>query len=324
MCDLLRDVQEGDRIRIKGVLYEVLSVFEDAIRQPERTPPIRPYLTIYLHDMRTKTLFPTHQLHWYYDTNECVLIGKKQIRIEETDILVFPSAEHQTPSREKKREKRKEMEREKKTHSPVAEKHPDTWKKRVATLIMRVLTEQQERNAALHALKERILTYHEQEEARNIRLLAVLHDILKEYKGEMIERLHISMLCQILTGCEGISVYGVKRYPAREDTAKRVLHDACLLGFPREEGEAFIQWCLTQGRALWSIPLSEERIWEGKGGSVLLAYEHEAEQVEHARFLLAFLFPREKEIPLTGWSADVPERYWTWPLQKAVWKRMGE
>lgn len=45
MCDLLRDVKEGNHIRSKGVLYEVLSVFEDAIHQPERTQPIRPYLT---------------------------------------------------------------------------------------------------------------------------------------------------------------------------------------------------------------------------------------------------------------------------------------
>ena len=78
---------------------------------------------------------------------------------------------------------------------------------------------------------------------RVVRVLAVMHDLLTDWEGSMLERLNLSMLCQLATGCEGMSRFGVKVYLVRREGGKRLLMDVQRLGLREEaygEVEAFI------------------------------------------------------------------------------------
>ena len=71
-----RMIQEGDLLTIHGTPYEVLMTSPDAMPAPERKDfPARMYFRIDLHDGKQTSLFPTHELDYYWeDTKELLLV----------------------------------------------------------------------------------------------------------------------------------------------------------------------------------------------------------------------------------------------------------
>ncbi len=80
------NLKNGDKIRIKDDVYEVLYVQEEADSVPHKNPPFRSYLGIYLHDSKTKSLYPTHYIKYYYDTKEIFLMELQGRKIKQEDI----------------------------------------------------------------------------------------------------------------------------------------------------------------------------------------------------------------------------------------------
>ncbi len=82
-------LKNGDKLKINKILYEVLYVQGETDPFPHHDPPIRSYFAVYLHDHKTKTLFPTHMIKYYYeDTKEIFLIELRGKRIEQKDIVI--------------------------------------------------------------------------------------------------------------------------------------------------------------------------------------------------------------------------------------------
>ncbi len=89
-----KKIISGDKIIINKKTYEVLTVAPDAHPEPKKKDfPARLYLRIDLHDMKSKSLMPTHELDYYWDdTKEIILVNinrKKEKKINPKDLKLI-------------------------------------------------------------------------------------------------------------------------------------------------------------------------------------------------------------------------------------------
>jgi hypothetical protein len=80
---------EGSRIRVNGQSYEIMYTQEEADPAPGRTPPVRKYVGIYLHNLKTRSPEPTHMIKFYLDSNEAFMLDLCCRRPVETRVDGF-------------------------------------------------------------------------------------------------------------------------------------------------------------------------------------------------------------------------------------------
>ncbi len=149
---------------------------------------------------------------------------------------------------------------------------------------------------------------------RVVRILAVMHDFLREWEGSLLDRLNMSMLCQMATSCTGISVFGMREYTVSGEGRARILTDSARLGLQEDhlsKVESLLDWAIGEDSSFASIYVWEDVVVWVDGG-VLVGYESER---ENSRFFLFFLIPREKAASIPQGSVkDMPEGFWNWRI----------
>lgn len=84
----LKELREGDKIRINRVVYEVVKIVQEANYDSD-SDSAKFYLEFQLHNLKSKALTPSKVLWWYKDTGEIVfadLLSDQQFKLDDEMI----------------------------------------------------------------------------------------------------------------------------------------------------------------------------------------------------------------------------------------------
>ena len=83
----IKDLKEGNQIKIKGKKYEVVKIMKESDYNPHKEPKIRDYLLLQLHLINSESILPNAELRLYEDTKELFFSDATRLSSDEVVIV---------------------------------------------------------------------------------------------------------------------------------------------------------------------------------------------------------------------------------------------